>query len=170
MTRRAKRKLRAKRLMRYSLLGCHFALASAVCAGMYVPKPLDPPNFPKNPTGGIIHWGETNYSAYGGDTASYGASQLDGEYVDCAGTITTVWVWKRDQIPDPQNPGQSVDDPLDNPPEFVISKEYCRAYASAASLGGVLVAADNGLGFDAVPGGDGITIWLTSEGTLYTKR
>jgi hypothetical protein len=52
----------------------------------------------------------------------------------------------------------------------VISEEYCRAYASAASLGDVLVAADNGLGFDAVQGDDGTAIWLTSEGTLYTKR
>jgi hypothetical protein len=70
VTRRANGKLRGRRLLRYSLLGCHFALASAVCAGMYVPKPLDPPNFPKNPTGGIIHWGETNYSAYGGRAVS----------------------------------------------------------------------------------------------------
>jgi len=139
-------------------------------AGTYVLKPLDPPSFPKNPSGGMVYWGHGNFSAYGGNAASYGGGNPDIDNVTCMGAITTVWVWKRDQLPDPGNPGQFYDDPLDNPPAFVISREYCSAWATATSLGDRYVLSDNGLGFAAETYDDGEQEWSLSEGTLYTKR
>jgi hypothetical protein len=153
------------RLRVLALVAFVFLVCLAV-PGTYIKKPT----LPNNPYGGMIYWGPGLFSAYGSNSAGYGAEQFDDDYVNANGTITTVYVWQRAQIPDPQNPLQFIDDPLDNPPEFVISKEFCRAYAYASSVGVMLVAADNGLGFEGEEGEDEIGIFVESMGTLYTKR
>ena len=88
--------------------------------------------------------------------------------VECTFTIPTVYKWVRDQIPDPANPAQTIDDPLDLPPDEVIVKESCEAYAFTSY--GTFLVTINGLGFDPVAGSQGNNSWSTSSGTLYTKR
>lgn len=145
------------------------ALLGHVQAGHYQLKPRNPPQFPKNPYGGTIHY-DDNSSAYSSNQGTYGASQGDAGDVECECTITTVYVWVRDQIEDPDNPGQLIDDPLDNPPDQVISKEYSMVLAEAYSITGAFAYADNGLGFPAESEGDETYAWAKSEGTLYKKR
>lgn len=147
------------------------ALCTRSVAGRYVLKPLDPPNFPKNPHGGTIYW-DGNSSAYRGNHLNYGGEAY-GTFVDGTGTITTVYVWVRAQIPDPDHLGEMMDDPLDHPPEKVIAKEYCRAYAYPQDpLGGIRFAsADNGLEFAPQEGEDPEmgSVWSESKGTRYKK-
>lgn len=155
----------------FALLGVLVGLTTLGSAGYYELRPLDPPTFPKNPYGGTLHCGENSW-AYGTHQNGYGASAENCEITWCEGTITAEYVWVRDQIPDPDHPGQMIADPLDNPPTEVISWEYCLASAEAdTTIGGILDAdASNGLGFEPQAGNDGSHAWSISMGTLYRKR
>ena len=143
-------------------------LLACLCAQSFAGHYEIDTSLSKNPYGGTIHWDwvHQNYSAYSGTWSSYGAHNDGSDYVECEGTITTVWKWVPDKIP-----GTQTDDPMDVPPAEVISKEYCRASAEAWSFIGIAFAdSDNGLTFAPVAGGDGFHYWSTTEGTLYTKR
>lgn len=118
-------------------------LAGVSEAGQYKLKPSTP-TF-KNPSGGTIQYTDVN-TAYTGDSGSWGASrQYDTAFVDCDGTITTVWEWVPDKIP-----GTSTDDDLDTPPEWVIVHEQGEAsYSGWYFLSGMgLGDCDNDLGFE----------------------
>lgn len=100
----------------------------------------------------------------------YGAYQGPCFSIICSGTITTVYTWVRDQIPDPNNPGQNMPDPLDNPPDEVISVESCSAKAWVFFwIVGAFVNCDNGLGFSATYDyTNGLS--ATPQGTLFKRR
>lgn len=122
-------------------------LAVGSYAGQYQLKPATTTPPFKNPDGGQIQY--TNATLpYVGSSSAWGQShQNDLNFVDCRGTITTVWVWVPDKIP-----GTQTDDPLDTPPEEVIVHEKCTAsYSGWYFLSGLGDGdCDNGLGFDPV--------------------
>ena len=127
-------------------------------------------------------------SAYGGNQSSYGGQNIgdqNGE-VKGDGAITSVYNWVRNKVPDPNNAGQMMDDPLDVAPTQVIVVETCTVSASAASFGtgGTAIATcDSGLGFTVtsksgpilIPAGPvwvqiGICASATSTGTRYKAQ
>jgi hypothetical protein len=131
-------------------------LAVGSYAGQYQLKPsTTTPPF-KNPDGGQIQY--TNATLpYVGSSSAWGQShQNDLNFVDCRGTITTVWVWVPDKIP-----GSQTDDPLDTPPEEVIVHERCTAsYSGWYFLSGLGDGdCDNGLGFDPVETFEPFYMW-----------
>ncbi|MCO5297808.1 MAG: hypothetical protein M9921_13230 [Fimbriimonadaceae bacterium] len=152
-------------LVSFSML---LVLTGLVRAGEYVLKPTDP-TLPHNPYGGTIAWNGSS-SNYGSYETGYGSGIAGASYVSCSGTITTVYEWQRDEIEDPNDPGEMIDDPLDNPPAEVVSKQYCFAMAVATSVASSPIAvSDNGLGFEPEIGGYGLGAYSICEGTLYTK-
>lgn len=88
----------------------------------------------------------------------------------CAGTITTVYTWVRDHVPDPTNPGQTIPDPLDNPPDEIITVESCEVKAWVYFwILGATVNCSNGLGFPTTFDYS-FGKAAESKGTLYTRR
>ena len=154
-------------------------LAVGSYAGQYQLKPATTTPPFKNPDGGQIQY--TNATLpYVGSSSAWGQShQNDLNFVDCRGTITTVWVWVPDKIP-----GTQTDDPLDTPPEEVIVHEKCTAsYSGWYFLSGLGDGdCDNGLGFDPVETFEPFYMWGeepvllgytfsgVSQGTRYKKR
>jgi hypothetical protein len=123
-----------------------FLLSGWAHAGQYQLRTT----IPKNPYGGIVHAGVNSW-AYGTYGSGYGGNAWDMEYAECVGTVTTVYDWVRDQIENPANPGTMIPDPWDEPPEFVISAEYCSAsYYAMSHISSPLAFCDSGLGFDPV--------------------
>ncbi len=128
-------------------------LALLICvvgqAGEYVVRSA--PGY-KNPSGGTISYTGTLFPYLNG-SAGYGAEHYnDSNFVWCGGTITTVFDWVPDQIPDPANPGSTIADPLDLPPAEVVSRETCAVEVLATyALSGDAdpFECDNGLGFEA---------------------
>lgn len=88
----------------------------------------------------------------------------------CAGSITTVYTWVRDHVPDPSNPGQTIPDPLDNPPDEIITVESCEVKAWVYFwILGATVNCSNGLGFPTTFDYS-FGKAAESKGTLYTRR
>jgi hypothetical protein len=147
----------------------------------------------KNPSGGTVQYTNVTLPYVGGST-QYGASAADSIFVDCEGAITTIWDWIPDTIPNPDEDAQedadpsndTIPDPLDTPPEWVISQEACTAaYLGYFVLGGDFEGnCDNGLGFASSNGVEphfvydpeggqtlvGYSYYGISVGTLYTRR
>lgn len=143
-------------------------LSGYALAGSYVKTPTGG-SLPKNPYGGTCHW-DANSSAYVTGNGVYGYSQGDAGVVECEGTITTKYTWVPSQIADPDHPGQMMDDPLDTPPDEVISQETCSVLAQSWGTAGLYTEADNGLGFASTDASGSGWSYSYSTGTLYTKR
>lgn len=121
------------------------AFVSTSYAGEYVLKSLA-----KNPSGGTVFW-DGNSSAYFSSYGGYGENRLFEETGSCSGTVTAVFVWQKQKIPNPANPSQLIDDILDLPPSEVIVEKYCKAEAFSYTGGIGLAAASVDLGFGEGP-------------------
>lgn len=117
-----------------AIMGCSWA-------GSY--QPLQGQGI-KNPQGGSFT-SAIGTVAYGGTMMGYGGTVEDDHLVTMSGEITATWVWVRDRVPNPDpgaltdgNPNNdTVEDPLDVPPEEVIVVQYCRVtYMGAYFLTG----------------------------------
>lgn len=121
-----------------ALMGCSWA-------GSY--QPLQGQGI-KNPQGGSFT-SAIGTVAYGGTMMGYGGTVEDDHLVTMSGEITATWVWVRDRVPNPDpnaltdgNPNNdTVEDPLDVPPEEVIVVQYCDA-----SYTGMYYSGDSGVG------------------------
>jgi hypothetical protein len=128
-----------------AIMGCSWA-------GSY--QPLQGQGI-KNPQGGSFT-SAIGTVAYGGTMMGYGGTVEDDHLVTMSGEITATWVWVRDRVPNPDpsaltdgNPNNdTVEDPLDVPPEEVIVVQYCDAsytgmyYPEGTGMG----SCSNGLG------------------------
>lgn len=157
-------------LLRSLFLSTIVLLSTLASAGHYE-KDSPPPN---NPSGGGVLYDYANspqYVAYGPVGQGYGGGAQGSYYSYCYGTITTNYHWVRDRIDDPNNSGNQMDDPLDEPPAEIIVMESCAVSACAYSSWSepVFASCDNGLGFSPTITSDDYSMLATCSGTRYRK-
>ena len=83
------------------------------------------------PHAAVAGWGTNWYDPWTDSTTSRGASSFTGT-VDT--TIYAVFKWHRNQIADPNHPYQTQDDPTDNPPKYLFTREKGLIVGSKSTL------------------------------------